>query len=93
VVAPLLTLVKARSKWEGTASDLLPELERHAPEDIARKRSWPKSARALSGILRRLAPNLRTVGISVSFLSREPGSGRRLIMLEQGVDHRHNSHT
>jgi hypothetical protein len=83
VVAPLSALVEARVKWEGTTSDLLHELERHVAEEITKTRSWPKSARALSGTLRRLAPNLRAVGISVSFPPREAGTGRRLIALEK----------
>ena len=51
--------------WEGTASELLAELERIAPDSAKRLRAWPKTARSLSGTLKRLAPNLRVAGVAV----------------------------
>jgi hypothetical protein len=52
-------------------------------EGTNRTRLWPNSARALSGILRRLAPNFRGIGITVTFPPRQAGTGRRLIALER----------
>jgi DnaJ domain len=67
-----------RPLWEGTASELLDQLTRIIPEALARERSWPKSARALSGKLRRAAPPLRKVGVNVTF-GREAHTGERII--------------
>src|SRR5262249_5510992 len=53
--------------WQGTASDLLQRLTTLASEDVARSKDWPKKPHTLSGRLRRLAPNLRRVGIDVGF--------------------------
>jgi hypothetical protein len=69
-----------RQTWEGTASQLLALLTPLIPEVLVRERSWPKSARALSGKLRRAAPPLRKVGIDVTF-SRAPHTGERLILI------------
>lgn len=52
--------------WEGTAAELLGELDRLVSEGIRRSRSWPHLPHVLSGRLRRLAPTLRAVGIEVA---------------------------
>jgi hypothetical protein len=54
--------------WEGTVSDLLETLSNRVSETTKRSKTWPSSARALSGILRRLSPNLRAVGVDVTLL-------------------------
>jgi hypothetical protein len=67
--------------WTGTATELL---ERIAP--AARPpQGWPGSPRALSAALRRLAPALRGVGIDVQTDGREPGTGRRLIVIRENA--------
>lgn len=75
-LAPVLRELAQGSGWSGTATDLLAELEQRADERTRRQRLWPSSARALSGQLRRLAPNLRAAGVDVSDW-REPDRGRR----------------
>jgi hypothetical protein len=69
-----------RPIWEGTASQLLALLTPLVPEALARERSWPKNARALSGELRRAAPPLRKVGIEVAF-RRQANTGERRIII------------
>jgi hypothetical protein len=69
-----------REKWAGTASSLLALLTPLIPEVLARERSWPKSARALSGKLRRAAPPLRKVGIDIAFV-REGHDRERIIVI------------
>jgi hypothetical protein len=60
--------VLAEIGFEGTATELLNRLERDlVDEETKRKKAWPKSPNALGGHLRRLAPNLRAIGISVEF--------------------------
>jgi len=74
-------LVKDRaSPWVGTATALLRALEEITDETIRKQRSWPASGRALSNVLRRLAPNLRVVGVDVTF-NRKHG-GTRVIRIE-----------
>jgi len=65
----------AQRGFEGTAEDLLERLEGIAGEAATRRREWPKSPRALSGKLRRIAPNLRALGVEVEF-AKESGRGR-----------------
>jgi energy-coupling factor transporter ATP-binding protein EcfA2 len=72
--------MSGRIKWEGTASELLQLLTRIIPEPLARERSWPKTARALSGKLRRAAAPLRKIGIDVAFV-REGHDRERIIVI------------
>jgi hypothetical protein len=51
--------------WEGSASDLLNDMEKIIEEKVTRMRSWPKAANALSGRLTRAATFLRAVGIEI----------------------------
>jgi hypothetical protein len=60
----LLTLMEQRPTWEGTASELMTELDGHLPA-AANRRNFPSSARAMSSQLRRIMPNLREAGIEV----------------------------
>jgi hypothetical protein len=80
--------MSGRIKWEGTASELLQLLTPLVPEALARERSWPKSARALSGKLRRAAPPLRKVGIDVAFVREGHDRERTIVISAQkiGVD-------
>jgi hypothetical protein len=81
VAAALTSFFIGRDEWIGTATDLLEKLRPYVSESIQKQLSWPKSAKTLSNALRRLAPNLRATGISVDF-TREGGTGRRLVILE-----------
>ena len=73
-----------RQTWRGTATDLLHELDQLVFETVRRDPAWPKRANALSGQLKRLAPNLRHVGIEVVTGIREPGGRRRVIQITSG---------
>ncbi len=59
--------------WTGTAAQLLEQLT----PDVA-PRGFPRSPRALSGQLRRLAPSLRATGLDVDFTKTER---HRLVVL------------
>jgi hypothetical protein len=93
-VAPFLRqLVASRGHWEGTASELLAELEALAAggptpqgtmqvrSDVTKQKTWPKNGRALSNILRRLAPTLRAIGVGVTLGGRTGKAGSRMIQL------------
>ncbi len=79
VAKVILDLMAAMTCWSNTASELLSELERSTDEKTVKLRTWPKTARALSGIVKRLAPNLRQAGIDVEF-GREPDRQRRRLI-------------
>ena len=55
--------------------------DRLATDAIKAKKHWPKSGRGLSGALRRLAPNLRAVGIDVLFDTEGRGNDKRRIIV------------
>ncbi len=77
---------KRREPFEGSASELLPELEGETTEKIRNSRVWPSNAAALATRLRRLAPVLRQVGIDVLMDQRAPTRDRkRLIQIERRV--------
>lgn len=67
----LRAFMTTRESWEGTASDLLAEL--NAAVDlraIGDQRQWPADATRLSNQLRRVAPALHQSGIDIQFPSR-----------------------
>jgi hypothetical protein len=71
VVGPLSKLLDdERGTWQGTCQELLDRLLKPFAGEEPPK-NWPRTARALSGALRRLAPALRKTGIEVEFLPRE----------------------
>jgi hypothetical protein len=70
LVTPLRMFLddQPQQSWTGTASDLLQALGELADERLVASRDWPKRPHALSGRLRRLAPNLRKTGLAVDFV-------------------------
>jgi hypothetical protein len=82
IVQPLRELVESSGgAWTGTASALWKELKARSDDEARRQRGWPKAANVLSGNLRRLAPNLRAIGISYRQDRETSGTRRRLIVL------------
>ena len=75
-------LMAEETTWEGPASELLVRLAGIAGEATTRDRTWPTSANALSGKLRRAAPALRKCGVEVLF-SR---STKRRTIVVRAVD-------
>jgi hypothetical protein len=61
-----------RGCYTGTAKELLDSFNFKASDREKRQNAWPKNERSLSNQLRRIAPNLRAVGIDIEFY-REPG--------------------
>jgi hypothetical protein len=57
----------AEGIWRGTATELLQKLASHARQCATRSGRWPQTAHFLSVAIRRIQPQLRTVGISVDF--------------------------
>jgi hypothetical protein len=75
---------KAWEPWQGTASELLNELEQHTDEATYRSRYFPKTANVLKRQLNRLAPDLKALGIDVRE-ARLGKAGTRTIVLEKVV--------
>ncbi|MGW6455364.1 ATP-binding protein [Streptomyces sp. NPDC055078] len=73
-------LVDQHSAWQGTAAQLLDAL----PVPVVRPQNWPKDATRASGRVKRLAPLLRSIGITVDDTQRSRDRHRhRLITLAQ----------
>jgi hypothetical protein len=62
IAHPLLEIIEQQGQWEGSSAELLKALEDRVTEHVRQAKSWPKGPRALSGQLKRLAPNLRKLG-------------------------------
>ena len=72
--------------WQGTASELLTQLDSRAGQKLPK--GWPASAHALSVHLHRIAPNLRVAGVDVTFgRTNNTGSQRQIVLhLDHGKD-------
>jgi hypothetical protein len=81
-VAPaVLAFIDECEHWKGTSSELLSELNSlSGNEGVKKQQGWPKSYQAMGGILKRIAPNLRAVGVKVE---RGTGRERRTWILEK----------
>lgn len=88
IVPPLQRLPEV---WEGTAGELLEQLLGLAGDRLAKRDDWPANPRALSGQLRRLAPDLRSIGVEVTFAPRTAGRRSISITRAEQVDSRPSS--
>ena len=86
VIGPTLLRCVATEVWEGTSQELLAYLGEQVGDILRKSREWPKTARALSGDLRRLAPALLGMGMTVALPDSKHRQGdrsrRRVIRLE-----------
>jgi hypothetical protein len=84
VGSALWSFMEDRDEWEGTAAELLAELERQADDRTRNSKHWAHSARALAGRVRRAATFLRAKGIAIDF-TRDPKRKRsRIITIAKG---------
>lgn len=87
IAAPLRVLLEKQGPmldgsgptWTGTATELLTALRSCALDEHKRQSNWPKNPQALSGQLRRLAPNLRQKGIQTENSRASDGKRTRII--------------
>ena len=84
VAMALLGMMGSGLTWTGTAQALLAVLEDKVPSS-SRRRNWPASPRGLSGALRRAAPALRSLGVSVEFDRGNDKHRTRNITLTSGA--------
>ena len=89
VSAGILTLMNKKfseGEWAGTAGDLLADLEEVVDDRVKKSSAWPKTARGLSGRLRRLVTFLRESGIEVTFGRKGTGGRRPLTIARTAVN-------
>lgn len=84
VAAAVQSLLKTTSKWSGSVSNLLRELERVAENDRInmRVRTWPKDANVLSKRLKEVKSNLEEVGIFYDI--RHAGAFKKITLEKKG---------
>jgi len=84
IIGPVvLSFMATREFWQGTATELLGELEKIADERTRTRQGWPSASNTLSGKLTRIAPNLRAQGIEVTRPPRSDKKGSKFIRLEK----------
>lgn len=79
IAATLIEFVQYQESWTGKSSELLKELNQRASDEAKKQQGWPKRANTLSGAIKRIAPNLRAIGIEYSTGKTKAG---RFITLE-----------
>lgn len=86
VAVALGKFMEGRGDWQGTATELMRELNATDGELTRTGKGWPANARALGNALRRVAPNLRADGLNIAF-EKEPSKKRsRVICLWKTVE-------
>lgn len=86
VAQAVIRLAEGRGEWKGSFAELLALLTPTVSAETARSREWPKTARGLSGAVRRMVPNLRRVGIEVAFPGRASHCGRSMVSVTKVSD-------
>jgi hypothetical protein len=81
VAETIITFMEERPNWEGTAGNLLDELTALIGETKAKAKDWPKTPRGLAGHLKRIAPNLRGVGIWVKEATPQGHDRKRVLSI------------
>lgn len=81
IAVAVRAMLATQTEWKGTATELLAELGKVVSEAETKSKTWPKSARGLSGRLRRVATFLRKTGIETSFERETEGIRTRIITI------------
>jgi hypothetical protein len=76
----VLAMMSTVSRWEGTATNLLESLTQRADEATKSRNDWPAAPRRCGGELRRIAPNLRALGVGVEFADKPQGHDKRMLI-------------
>jgi len=82
----------AQKGFRGTTTELLAKLNSLVPESARRSIRWPKAPNALTNTVRRMAGNLRSVGIDLQF-SRADRLGRRMVSVSSAKTPKRSSVT
>jgi hypothetical protein len=84
VAAAIRSLLENTGEWRGKTQELLTAISNRVGEDVRREKDWPKTARALTNALKRLAPSLRGAGIEWTPPDRK--NSRRDLQLTRTLD-------
>ncbi|HEV7376814.1 MAG TPA: DUF3854 domain-containing protein [Pyrinomonadaceae bacterium] len=74
IASTLIEFVQDQEKWEGKSSKLLEALNQRASDELRKQQGWPKRPNSLSGDIKRIAPNLRAMGIDSKMGRTKAGS-------------------
>jgi DNA polymerase I-like protein with 3'-5' exonuclease and polymerase domains len=91
-IGPTLLEVLNPEDWSGTYTALLERLNQAVGEKATRAKGWPKTARGLSGEVRRIAPALRARGYQITTGARDPATGRSMITIQSMTDEAESEH-
>ncbi len=80
IASILIEFSQQQESWKGKPSELLESLNQRASDEMKKQQGWPKRSNALSGAVKRIAPNLRAVGIECNMGRTKAG---RFINLER----------
>jgi putative DNA primase/helicase len=80
VAQAVLALVADVGPWEGSAAELVTELEARATESTRKSRYWPNGPGPLSKRLSRAAPLLRAKGVLIERFKAGKNSDRRMLI-------------
>lgn len=83
IASTLIELIQQQGSWNGKSSKLLEELNLRASDEMKKQQGWPKRANLLSGAVKRIAPNLRAVGIECKLGRTKAGSSITLECLNK----------
>jgi hypothetical protein len=81
VASAVRALANESETWEGTAGELLSELERFASPKVMESRAWPSAPNVLANRLRRAAPGLRQLGVNVEIGGRAATRDRKRLIV------------
>jgi hypothetical protein len=70
----LIEFAQEQESWTGKSSDLLKALNERVSDEMKKQQGWPKRANSLSGAIKRIAPNLRAMGIDSQMGRTKAGS-------------------
>jgi hypothetical protein len=70
----IIDLMSNSEEWDSSTTDLLKSLNERVEEKTTKQRAWPKNARALSGLVKRITPSFRVKGIIIVQRRDEKGS-------------------
>jgi hypothetical protein len=70
--------------WQGTATELLAEINKRVTVEVQRERGWPKDGARVSARLRRVAPALRRAGVEVVLPKAGGRAGRSIVIRPAG---------
>ncbi|MFL6211815.1 MAG: DUF3854 domain-containing protein [Pyrinomonadaceae bacterium] len=82
IAAPLVEFIQQEERWQGKPSELLEELNKRASDEMKKQQGWPKRSNTLSGAIKRIAPNLRAIGVEYSMGRTK--AGRYLVLEHRG---------